>query len=182
MRNTKEKIINLAEQLIRNRGYTAFSYKDIAIALEVKNAAIHYHFPSKEELGQAVIERTRDQFEALTNSWGELSHLEQLQRFMYIYKQSHQQQLVCLVGALGPAYPILPRSMQASLTQMTLDIKSWTMRVLERGKASGAFTFIESTEEKALLLVTALLSSLVVSRIMQPNSTEVVIQGLLKSL
>lgn len=182
METTKSKIINLAEELIRTKGYTAFSYKDIARVLDMKNAAIHYHFPSKEQLGNAVIERTRSQFQVLTNSWAALPHLEQLQRFMNIYKKSHQQQWVCLVGALGPAYPALPSSMQVGLTQMTVDIKTWTMNLLQQGKKAQVFQFKETIEEKSLMIVTALLSSLIVSRVMQPNSTPVVVEGLLKSI
>ena len=179
---TKAKIINLAEELIRTKGYTAFSYKDIATVLKVKNAAIHYHFPSKEQLGRAVLERTRTQFKEATASWASLPYLEQLQRLMNIYKRSHQQQWVCLVGALGPAYPALPASMQVSLTQMTLEIKTWTMALLEKGKAAQVFDFKESIEEKSLMIVTALLSSLILSRVMQPNSTDIIMGGLLKSI
>ncbi|MGH1337069.1 MAG: TetR/AcrR family transcriptional regulator [Aureispira sp.] len=179
---TKTKIINLAEELIRTRGYTAFSYKDIATVLKVKNAAIHYHFPSKEQLGRAVLERRRRQFKEATASWASLPYLEQLQRLMNVYKKSQQQQWVCLVGALGPAYPVLPTSMQTSLTQMTLDIKTWTMALLEEGKAAQVFNFKETIEEKSLMIVTSLLSSLIISRVMQPNSTDIVIEGLLKSI
>ena len=57
IRDTREEIIDLAEDLIRQNGYNAFSYSDIAAMLEVRPAAIHYHFPSKSDLGVAVIER-----------------------------------------------------------------------------------------------------------------------------
>ena len=43
---TKDKIRNLAEELIRTKGYNAFSYADLSAPLQIKNAAIHYHFPS----------------------------------------------------------------------------------------------------------------------------------------
>ena len=53
--NTREQIINKAAQLMLQRGLNGFSYRDISEPLGVKNAAIHYHFPSKADLVLALI-------------------------------------------------------------------------------------------------------------------------------
>ena len=47
--DTAEQILDLAETLIQTRGYSAFSYQDIADSLGIRKASIHYHFPSKTE-------------------------------------------------------------------------------------------------------------------------------------
>ena len=54
---TAEQILDLAETLIQTRGYSAFSYQDIADDLGIRKASIHYHFPSKTDLGVAVVDR-----------------------------------------------------------------------------------------------------------------------------
>ena len=54
--NTRECIIQTAHRLLLQRGINGFSYRDIAEPLGVKNAAIHYHFPSKMDLIKALIE------------------------------------------------------------------------------------------------------------------------------
>src|SRR6185295_2042375 len=54
---TAEQILDLAETLIQTRGYSAFSYQDIADSLGIRKASIHYHFPSKTDLGIAVVDR-----------------------------------------------------------------------------------------------------------------------------
>jgi len=56
--DTAEQILDLAETLIQTRGYSAFSYQDIADSLGIRKASIHYHFPSKTDLGIAVVEAT----------------------------------------------------------------------------------------------------------------------------
>ena len=38
---TAEQILDLAETLIQTRGYSAFSYQDIADALGIRKASIH---------------------------------------------------------------------------------------------------------------------------------------------
>lgn len=51
MSGTRERILELGEELILTKGYNGFSYQDISTALGIKNAAIHYYFASKENLG-----------------------------------------------------------------------------------------------------------------------------------
>ena len=59
---TAEQILDLAETLIQTRGYSAFSYQDIADSLGIRKASIHYHFPSKSDLGVAVVDRYMSPF------------------------------------------------------------------------------------------------------------------------
>src|SRR5215510_13109700 len=61
---TAEQILDLAETLIQTRGYSAFSYQDIALALGIRKASIHYHFPSKAALGVALVDRYVARFAA----------------------------------------------------------------------------------------------------------------------
>lgn len=57
MSDTKERILDAAERLFAERGYSATSLRSIVAAAGVNLAAIHYHFHSKEALLEAVIVR-----------------------------------------------------------------------------------------------------------------------------
>jgi AcrR family transcriptional regulator len=57
MIDTKQKILNTAEQLFGEHGYDATSLRQIISAASVNLAAIHYHFGSKEELLDELIAR-----------------------------------------------------------------------------------------------------------------------------
>ena len=57
MIDTKRKILESAERLIGEQGYTGTSLRQIIAAAEVNLAAIHYHFGSKEELVDELILR-----------------------------------------------------------------------------------------------------------------------------
>lgn len=52
----RKRFLEVAEELFTARGYRAVSIRDIAHACEVTNAAIYYHFPSKEALYYEVLE------------------------------------------------------------------------------------------------------------------------------
>ena len=57
MAQTKEKILDIAEQLFGEQGYGATSLRQVIAQAGVNLAAVHYHFGSKEELLDAVVLR-----------------------------------------------------------------------------------------------------------------------------
>src|SRR5271167_1241023 len=61
-RDTRRELLDLAETLVRTRGYNGFSYRDLAEQIGIKTASIHYHFPSKGDLGEALVEKDREEF------------------------------------------------------------------------------------------------------------------------
>jgi AcrR family transcriptional regulator len=54
---TRERILNVAEELFANNGYDGTSLRDVARAAQLQTAAIGYHYPSKEELFDTVVRR-----------------------------------------------------------------------------------------------------------------------------
>jgi AcrR family transcriptional regulator len=57
MTDTKQKILDTAERLIAEQGYAATSLRHIIAEAGVNLAAIHYHFGSKEEMLDEIIQR-----------------------------------------------------------------------------------------------------------------------------
>ena len=57
---TKERILDTAEQLFMEHGYEATSLRAITAAAGANLAAVNYHFGTKEELFQAVLTRRLD--------------------------------------------------------------------------------------------------------------------------
>jgi AcrR family transcriptional regulator len=55
--DTRERVLDVAEQLFSERGLDAVSVRDITSAAGANLGAINYHFGSKDELIRAVLER-----------------------------------------------------------------------------------------------------------------------------
>ncbi|MFG6097472.1 TetR/AcrR family transcriptional regulator [Leptothoe sp. ISB3NOV94-8A] len=55
--DTKEQLLNVAEQLIAERGYAGTTVRAIANQANANLAAVNYHFGSKEELFRAIFSR-----------------------------------------------------------------------------------------------------------------------------
>lgn len=90
---TREKIIELGESLILTRGYNAFSYQDISRELGMKNAAIHYYFPSKANLGTSIVRTNIQRFEEMVENMETrgFSEWQQLESFVKIYIKSNRE-------------------------------------------------------------------------------------------
>src|SRR5947199_10606253 len=55
--DTKQKILDTAEHLFADYGFAATSLRQVITKAEVNVAAVHYHFGSKEDLLDAVVNR-----------------------------------------------------------------------------------------------------------------------------
>ena len=55
--DTKRRILDAAESLMGDKGFTSTSMRDITAAAKVNLASVNYHFGSKEALLAAVLER-----------------------------------------------------------------------------------------------------------------------------
>ncbi|WP_430613779.1 TetR/AcrR family transcriptional regulator [Flavobacterium sp. JP2137] len=181
MRDTKQEIVKLADRHIRSRGFNAFSYTDISKVLAIKNAAIHYYFPSKFDLGVAVIEKTIDTFEWSSQRWSELDYAAQLEQYMEVYDRSKAENCVCLMGALAPAYDTLSAEMQQALRLLGQTLLAWLTRLLEAGRNAGVFTFKGAARDQAYVFQSALLASLLLDKVLQENVCATIKAGILNN-
>src|SRR5882757_8478695 len=116
--STRENIIDLAEELIRTKGYNAFSYGDIAAVLNIRNAAIHYYFPSKADLGISVVDRELEKIYHSRAEWITLPADQQLRRVVETFYGSSRKGWICLNGSLTPDYLTLPAPLQKKVELM----------------------------------------------------------------
>jgi TetR/AcrR family transcriptional repressor of nem operon len=159
-------ILDVAERLAQTRGYNGFSYADIAAELGVTKASLHYHFPSKAELGRALIERYHGLFGAALDVIDRRtkSPHEKLKQYVGLYDSVLSNERMCLCGMLAAEYATLPAPMQEGLTRFFDANESWLTAVLEEGLRSGAFSFKEAAKERARVLLGALEGAMLVAR------------------
>src|SRR4051812_32859483 len=55
--DTRERIMAAARRTVQARGYNALSFRDLAAEVGIKSASVHYHFPTKGDLGAALARR-----------------------------------------------------------------------------------------------------------------------------
>ncbi len=159
-------ILDIAEQLAQTRGYNGFSYADIAVELGVTKASLHYHFPSKEALGRALIERYKAVFGAALESIELLAAKPpaKLRQYVGLYDSVVRNDRMCLCGMLAAEYATLPAPMQVELKRFFDMNELWLTNVLQEGRRSGSFFFKESAPERARIILGALEGAMLVAR------------------
>jgi len=182
MSDTRENIIDRAEELIRTKGYNAFSYGDIAGVLHIRNAAIHYYFPSKADLGISVVNREIDKIASSRAEWGELPGNVQLRKVVERFYGSHRRGWICLNGSLTPDFLTLPDPLQKRVKEMCEAILDWMTESLERGRKDGTLAFEGDAESRALLVISSLLSSLLLARVLGKDVFTRMLDQLLKDI
>jgi TetR/AcrR family transcriptional repressor of nem operon len=164
--NSKRTIMNMAEDLLQFKGFNGFSYAHIASELGVKNAAIHYHFPTKEDLSIAVIKRYRDRFQLWINNSRvkDLAPEKKLDWFLSIYNDMRVEQgKVCLVG---------------SMEALHNELLAWLGDMLAEGREAGAFRFHGDPANKAALILSSLQGALQMARALGTKKFRDVIEQL----
>ena len=169
-RNTRTAIMDLAEEMILDRGFNGFSYSTVSSSMGIRNAAIHYYFPGKSDLGVAVVQRSHERFldwarELEAAGAGPVERLEAFFR-RYLRHLEHGGQ-VCLGGSLETDYKTLPAPMQVETSSFVAAVLAWWKGLLEEGRRDGAFTFPGEAYGQAVVVMSTLQGALQSSRTME---------------
>lgn len=165
--STAQKILDVGERLIQVRGYNGFSYADIADALQVTKASLHYHFPSKAELGRRLMERYTENFIAALAGLDAArpTAREQLRGYVSIYSDVLANNRMCLCGMLAAEYATLPKSMKSEVTRFFDANETWLAGVLERGSRTERFQIAGSPADAARGVIAALEGAMMLARV-----------------
>lgn len=128
----EDRILDAAQGLMQTFGYPAFSYNDIAKELGVTKPAIHYHFPSKGDLGLAVTRRYRSAF---GGALSQIDRTEQkaskrLDRYVGLFAATLSNGRVCLCGLLAADDRNIPDAIRGEVGAFFDDQSAWLERTL----------------------------------------------------
>ena len=162
----RTRILDVAERLVQSRGFNGFSYADVATELGITKASLHYHFPGKGELGQALVERYSAHFaaalEEIDTGGGDAP--AKLDAYARIYADVLRQKRMCLCGMLAADYDTLPRPMREAVIRFFDANETWLTSVFEQGQAEGSVRLDGSAGEAAQALIGGLEGALLVAR------------------
>lgn len=159
--NSRSRLIDEGLKVIRSRGYAGFSYADLAAVVALKKPTIHHHFPTKEDLGRAVVtaydERFRQKLAAIAEA--ESEPRGKLQRYAKLYRHLLADGSPCLCGALAQQDHTLPPAIQRQIREFFEHHVTWIATVLREHEASSppqevrrkACVFLASLQGAALL-------------------------------
>jgi TetR/AcrR family transcriptional repressor of nem operon len=163
---TTTRILDVAERLVQTRGFNGFSYADVAAELGITKAALHYHFPSKAELGHALIARYAARFMDGLHDVDERvdDPVAKLDAYTQVYADVIGAGRMCLCGMLAAEFRTLPPAMQEDVQRFFADNEGWLESVLEEGRRAGTLRFTGSSRDAARMIVSGLEGAMLVAQ------------------
>jgi TetR/AcrR family transcriptional repressor of nem operon len=163
---TADRILDIAERLVQVRGFNNFSYADIAAELGITKASLHYHFPGKAELGQALITRYAQRFsDALEQIDRDLPDAAaKLAAYTKLYAEVLRGDRMCMCGILAAEYQTLPAPMRTAVIDFFDENQRWLADLLRQGKRERTLKFTGTPEDVAQGIFSTLEGAMLVAR------------------
>jgi TetR/AcrR family transcriptional repressor of nem operon len=153
MSDIKTAIMDAAQRRIQLGGFGGFSFREIAADVGIKSSSVHYHFPTKDDLGAAVIRRWTEKAsehidEALEKDpnpvrvWTEI-----------LGGTAHSELRMCPCTVLGAAAQNLPEQVAAAVKSF---FKMCEEKMMSQGLSRSDASKLLSTLVGAIVVATAL--------------------------
>ena len=155
--NMRERILAAAEKRVRAAGFAEMSFRDIADDIGIKSASVHYHFKTKADLGEALVEAYTARFRAALATIGQGDMTTAFAGFVALYNQALVlDEAICLCAIMGAEAIGLPSQVNAR-TSAFFDMNVDWLKALFSAHAGKDHAAL------ALLIVTALEGAIIVS-------------------
>jgi TetR/AcrR family transcriptional repressor of nem operon len=180
--DSKTKILDSAQRLVQTQGYAGFSFGDIKDEVGITTASIHYHFPTKAELGVALVRRFRD---GLRGALAKIAQSHEpfatkIGGVITLYDQVRVQNCTCFGSALGGEYGALPDDVRTELRAFIDDSIAGLKKIIEPSQKRGEIRADVSAEALARTWYALLQGALTASRASDPVFLAQATQTLLK--
>jgi len=134
--NTKSALLECAESLTRSRGMDAFSFADLAKALNIRKASVHYHFPTKADLALAMTRQYTVAF--LDNLPMEGTAADRLAHYLDLYRDALAEgRQMCLCVSLSGSRHSLSDAVLAEIRDFKMASCAWLHGVFAQGRRDG---------------------------------------------
>ncbi|GAA3001461.1 TetR/AcrR family transcriptional regulator [Actinokineospora diospyrosa] len=152
--DTRGALLDHATRLVRTRGYSAFSYADLATAVGIRKASVHHHFATKEQLGVELVARYTDRFQARLAEIDTLATgpVDALERYAALYREGLTDGEACLCGVIAAEIAAVPAAVAAGVAEFFRVNRIWLAALIGNRETPGqtpedlAATFLATLE------------------------------------
>ena len=160
----REAVLAAARAAVQARGYSALSFRELAKEVGIKSASVHYHFPTKGDLGVALAQRYTAEGAA---------HLEKVlatapnphacfDRYVEIFRAALANgNRMCLSGIMSAELDDLPEEVRREIDRFPRMCISWMTRVLATTEPEAGE---ESRNERAMAIYAAIAGAQLIAR------------------
>ena len=131
-KTTRDHIVEAADQLFYRRGYEHTSFSDIADVVQISRGNFYYHFQSKDEILDAVIEARAANTRTMLAQWENdgKQPVDRIRSFihMLIANRADIKRYGCPVGTLCAELAKLNHASRAEANKLFTLFRTWLRR------------------------------------------------------
>jgi len=125
----RQRIVTAADELFYRQGYENTSFSDIADDVGISRGNFYYHFKSKDEILNAVIDARIVGIKSMLNDWDKKYSDPKQRLYHYVDMQLQNQENIishgCPVGSLCTELAKANHSMQDNANKMFTVFRDW---------------------------------------------------------
>jgi TetR/AcrR family transcriptional repressor of nem operon len=182
---TREQLLTVAADLLQRVGYASFSFRDLAEAVGIRAASVHYHFPTKADLGLALVDWFRAQSDpqmaALCQAYPNVRD-----RLMALAEQVAEHTCTngksCPINLLLSEFSVLPENLQIKVRAWVDDCLAGMAAWLDQGRKAGELKFPGDPIYQARLVWSVIEHGTQLSRTQADQSFKSLIQHLVGTM
>lgn len=168
--DTKTLILDVAQDLIQRLGVNGMSYQDISERVGIRKASVHTHFPKKDDLLAALLDRYCDRFLRIVDGILAASDTPEvkLRRYCDLFEatlSSGSQDKACLCGMLGAELATLHHSSLEQVRNFYAANRERLAIILNAGRQDGSFRFAGDVQAMAALIFGLLQGEMLIARV-----------------
>ena len=132
-----------------------------------KSASIHYHFPTKGELGRSVAARYCDRFDQALQSIREDAATagEQLEAYVALFRDTLvERDRLCMCGMLAGELKTVPPEVKGEVARFFTAQQQWLSQVIQAGIDNKEIAASEEALSWATMFVASLEGAMLVAR------------------
>lgn len=166
MNDTRTKILDIAEDLIQRVGLNAMSYKDISEAVGIRKASIHHHFPKKEHLVDALLQRCSISYGCKYQVIVDEDDLApaKLRKLALVFEEGLRSKKLCLVGSISTNTNTLEEHSCHILQSTIENTVSIFSAVFEQGRVERTLSFNGEKEDAGFTFFSFLVGAQTLAR------------------
>ena len=130
---TRDRVMEAARLTVQDLGYGGLSFRELAKAVGIKSASIHYYFPTKGALGEAIMRRYVEHYARYLEGIleGGADRATALRRYTDVFRETLLNgNRLCLAGMLSAERNELPAEICAEIVRWGAMNEGWIARVL----------------------------------------------------
>jgi TetR/AcrR family transcriptional repressor of nem operon len=162
--DTRQAIMTAARAVVQAHGYNGLSFRELAKEVGIKSASIHYHFPTKGDLGAALARAYTEEAIAYFDNLPVAAKDRDgsIRKYTDVFRGALlKNNRMCLCGIMAAEHDDLPAEVRAEVDRFTDVNVAFLVKLLSSGKSGSPG---KAVQRRALAIFGAIEGAQLVAR------------------